>query len=152
MGICTGEGMQLCVWKENHSNSQCTPRFMLQWSMKQNTEEICLEGSSFTSKLQEWGNNNALPTAEERDGVLLSCEKRWPVHRQGTCSSSQSVWFHYVSIPWNNVSVLHHSLMLRWHQFLAALSNPDTKPMFSLSVHFLWCCWVIYKQQFLKKE
>lgn len=99
----------MCLEWKPQQWSQCTPHFMVQWSMEQNSAEICLEGSSFTSKLQEWGNSNVQPMTEERDGVSLSCEKRWPVHRQGTCASSQSVWFHCVSIPWNHISVSHQS-------------------------------------------
>lgn len=111
----------MCLERKPQHWNQCAAHFMLQWNMEKNSAEICLEGSSFTSKLQEWGNNSVLPVIEERDGVSLSCEKRWPAHKQGTCASSQSVWFHYVSIPCNHISVSCHSLMPRWHQFLAAL-------------------------------
>lgn len=66
------------MWQEKKQHwSKCTPYFMLQWSMEQNSAELCLEGPAFTSKLQEWGNSNILPTTEKREGVSLSCVKRW---------------------------------------------------------------------------
>lgn len=109
------------MWQEKKQHwSKCTPYFMLQWSMEQNSAELCLEGPAFTSKLQEWGNSNILPMTEKREGVSLSCVKRWPVHRQGSCGSSHSLWCHHISVPWKHISVSHHSMMLRWHQFLVA--------------------------------
>lgn len=141
----------MCLERKPQQRSQCAPHFMLQWSMEQNSADICLGGPSFTSRLQEWENSNALPRTEGRDGVSLSCEKRWSVHRQGTCASSQSMWFHYVSAPWKNISVSQHSLMLRWHQFWLHCETL-TQHHLPVSLHFLWCCRVIYRQQNFKNK
>lgn len=85
------ENAALCPEGKPQQWSQCVLHFTLQWTTEQNSAEICLEGSSFTSTLQEWGNTNAQLITEEREGLPLSCEKRWSVYRQGTCASSQSV-------------------------------------------------------------
>ena len=121
MGLCTGKGMRLCAWKENHSNGV-------------NVHGILCFSEAWSKTLQRSVlKDHHLPPNCRSEGIAMYCqwqkkemEFHWAVKRDGQSTGRepvllQSVWFHYVSIPWNHISVSLHSLKLRWHQFLTAL-------------------------------